>query len=86
MGTRRKGSTLYVQSNLKRTTTSSSVLATMDSFGGIRFARSEGSYNSPDFFEAVKSFPMTSGDDLQLQNMAIDHSPNHRVFADSTGE
>jgi len=57
IGNMRRGSPLFVRSNSKRMKISF-FLASMDSFGGLGFARGDGSYKSTNQFgESLKNFP-----------------------------
>ena len=57
MGTRRSGRLLNVRLNSRRMTTPSSVLAGLNSFYGLGFARREDSYNSAHYVQSLKTFP-----------------------------
>ena len=60
---RRAGSPLCARWISKRTLTTSSVLAVVDSFAGRGFAGTEDSYDGTnDFAESLKTFPLASGD------------------------
>jgi len=74
---------LYVRSNSKRMTTSSFVLAAVDSLGGLSFARREGSSNSDHRLESLKAFPLTSGEILLLDHVAFNYPQCVRAFGKS---
>jgi|YelNatPaOPRAMG01_1025707.scaffolds.fasta_scaffold27202_3 hypothetical protein len=57
----------------------------MHSFGGLSSARKEGSYNSTQFVESLKTFPLTSGNFLLLNDMAFREPIRVRVYANSVG-
>lgn len=81
VGTRGAGSLLYVRSNSKKTR-ASSVLAAMDSFGSLSFARGKGAYHSRDHVvESLNNFPMTSTYFLLLYNVAFQHSTCVRALS-----
>lgn len=79
MATRREDNSLYERSNSKRRMIFS-VLAAVDIFGDLSFARREGSYNSNHFVESLKTLRPTSGDVHLSHNVAFHHSPLRSSF------
>jgi hypothetical protein len=85
MDIRGEGSPLYPESNSKRTRILPSVLDAEDSSRGLSFARGGGSYDSIHFVESSKTFTLTPGDFLLLDNVAFDYSLCVRALAYSIG-
>jgi len=87
MGIRGAGRPLYLPSNAKRPTASSSVLALVDSFGGLSFARRERPYNSTNHFvESLNTCLENRDDVILLGDVASNRSNRVRAFAESIRE
>jgi hypothetical protein len=72
MGIRAAGCPLCLRSSSKRTKASFDVAA-VDSFSGLSFARTEGSYHTTHFVESLKTFALMFGEVLQSENVVFHH-------------